>query len=111
MMKIGTSFGLLRLATMPAWGQATQENAMMGGRFMGRVTYPNGAPVQYVRVQIYSDVVSYRTEGSTDVQGKFAFTGLPRSSMHLLIELVGYQPVERYADLSTTGMTNEDIVL
>src|SRR3954470_11406948 len=77
----------------------------------GRVSYPNGAPVEFVRVQLWSDMISFRTETSTDKQGKYSFDGIPNSTFHLLIELVGYQPIQRSIDISMSGMAYEDIVL
>src|SRR4051812_41782557 len=77
----------------------------------GRVTYPNGAAAEYVRVQLWSDTISFRTETTTDKQGRYSFDGIPNSTFHLLIDLVGYQPIERTMDISMSGMAYEDIVL
>src|SRR5256885_10724711 len=77
----------------------------------GRVTYPNGAAAEYVRVQLWSDTISFRTESTTDKQGRYVFDGIPNSTFHLLIDLVGYQPIERTIDISMSGMAYEDIVL
>src|SRR5438067_2099060 len=77
----------------------------------GRVTYPNGAAAEFVRVQLWSDTISFRTEANTDKQGRYVFEGVPNSTYHLLIDLVGYQPIERRIDISMSGMAYEDIVL
>src|SRR3954465_2071691 len=77
----------------------------------GRVTYPNGAAAEFVRVQLWSDMISFRTESNTDKQGRYSFEGIPNRTFHLLIDLVGYQPIERTIDISMSGMAYEDIVL
>src|SRR3954471_9648089 len=77
----------------------------------GRVSYPNGAAAEFVRVQLWSDMISFRTEANTDKQGRYSFEGIPNSTFHLLIDLVGYQPIERTIDISMSGMAYEDIVL
>src|SRR5438270_1052341 len=77
----------------------------------GRVSYPNGAPAQVVRVQLWSDMISFRTETTTDKQGKYEFAGIPNSTYHLLIDLVGYQPYTSTVDISMSGMAYEDVVL
>ncbi len=77
----------------------------------GRVSYPNGASAEFVRVQLWSDMIAFRTETNTDKQGKYSFDGIPNSTYHLLIEHVGYQDVQRTVDISMSGMAYEDIVL
>src|SRR3954462_15856270 len=49
----------------------------------GRVTYPNGTAAEFVRVQLWSDMISFRTETNTDKQGKYSFDGVPNSTFHL----------------------------
>src|SRR3954469_9176625 len=77
----------------------------------GRVAYPNGAAAEFVRVQLWSDTISFRTETNTDKQGKYSFDGVPNSTYHLLIELVGYQAFQSNVDISMNGMAYEDVVL
>jgi tetratricopeptide (TPR) repeat protein len=82
-----------------------------GTYISGRVSYPNGAAAEFVRVQLWSDMIAFRTETNTDKQGKYIFQGVPNSTYHLLIEHVGYQDVQRNIDISMSGMAYEDIVL
>src|SRR3954454_22071868 len=79
-----------------------------GTYISGRVSYPNGAAAEFVRVQLWSDMISFRTEANTDKQGRYSFEGIPNSTFHLLIDLVGYQPIERTIDISMSGMAYED---
>src|SRR4051812_18894668 len=82
-----------------------------GTYISGRVSYPNGAAAEFVRVQLWSDMIAFRTETNTNKQGKYTFAGIPNSTYHLLIEHVGYQDVQRNIDISMSGMAYEDIVL
>jgi hypothetical protein len=97
-----TGANLLLYGSIVSVGMSATASAQgLGGAgtIQGVVTDPTGGPMQAVEVRLKNPVSGLARTATTDATGKFIFSNLPPNRYHLIIEVQGFQTVERDVDV------------
>jgi len=110
-MRNPVAFALVIL-TAAVLAQAQNDSGTDGTNFQGRVRYESNAPVEFIRVELWTDGEStWRTILTTDRSGRF-HTGAPCMVIQYKVEVPGFRPVFGRVDMSLNPCRAlEDITL
>ena len=90
---VSTNFGLsvaLVLCAAPAWAQAPQQEAQPPGAISGRVMDDTGAVVAGVKVLLWHEAISSRSEVVSGETGQFFFANVPPGPYRLTVSAPGF---------------------
>jgi carboxypeptidase family protein len=81
------------------------------GTVQGTVKDPTGGVMQAVQVRISNPVTGFSRTVTTDTTGRYVFSNLPPNPYHIIVDVQGFQTMERDVDVRTGVPITMDLTL
>ena len=82
-----------------------------GGAVQGTVKDPTGGLLQAVEIRLGNPVTGFSRTATTDASGRYVFNNLPPNPYHIVVEVQGFEKLERDVEVRTGAPITLDLTL